>query len=436
MTNAYADRRRLRGLLAAGLIDSAGLAFGWTVFILAVTARQGLATAATYQAAMLAGVALSAPFTRWVTARVGGRALLRGLAVSEGICRAAVLLLFLASAPTPVLGAVVIVMNVLAWTGYAAMRAEVTYVESGSVSLTRYALCIAGAEALAAAAAACLVDPTNRVALFLTIPLYSVALVPQWWAGGAARVVSPSPTGGIEGAASNMPARSATMGVGGRLLQRLHHPWPGAGLWTGGGLVMLGASGPALLANVLAYERYGRPGVAISAVSLTAGAIISPRLSARLDRLAARGASIVRPSTLWPLLGAMMVVGWVVAEASIAGLVLAQTMAGMAQTTFEGTMDDHCIRRGNGARVTTSLSGASASRALGGAAAVALLPAIMHHITLDLVAGTAAGVLLTASGAAMLLRRRSLSAGFRTPSPALDHDNGLAPCVIPIGSQS
>jgi hypothetical protein len=435
MTNGYADRRRLHGLLAAGLIDSAGLAFGWTVFSLAVTARQGLATAATYQAAMLAGVALSAPFTRWVTARVDGRALLRGLAVTEGICRAAVLFLFLASGPRPVLAAVVVVMNVLAWTGYAAMRAEVTAVESGSVSLTRYALCIAGAEALASAAAAFLVDPTNRAAVFLIIPLYTVALVPQWWAGGAARVVS-SPTGGIEGTDSNVPARSATMSVGGRLLQRLHHPWPGAGPWTGGGLVMLGASGPALLANVLAYERYGRPGVAISAVSLTAGAIISPRLSARLDRLAARGVSVVRPSVLWPLLGAIMVVGWVLAEASIAGLVLAQTMAGMAQTTFEGTMDDYCVRRGSRERVTTSLSGASASRALGGAAAVAVLPAIMHHIPLSLVAGTAAGVLLTASGAAMLLRRRSLSAGFRAPSHAPDHDNGLAPCAIPVGSKS
>ena len=78
MTYVNADRRRLHGLLAAGLIDSAGLAFGWTVFILAVTARQGLAAAATYQAAMLVGVALSAPFTRWVTARVDRRALLGG----------------------------------------------------------------------------------------------------------------------------------------------------------------------------------------------------------------------------------------------------------------------------------------------------------------------------------------------------------------------
>jgi hypothetical protein len=394
MTNAHADRRRLHGLLAAGLIDSAGLAFGWIVFLLAVTARQGLAAAATYQAAMLAGVALSAPFTRWVTARVNGRALLRALAVSEGICRAAVLLLLLASAPRPVLAGVVLVMNVLAWTGYAAMRAEVNAVESGSVSLTRYALCIAGAEALASAAAAGLVDPTNRSAVLLIVPLYTFALIPQWWAAGGSRVVR----------------YTLALRVGGRSRRRLRRPWPGAGARTGGGLVMFCASGPALLATVIAYERYGRIGVAVSAVSLTGGALISPRLSARLNRLATTGPSVLRPSVLWPLLGATMVGGWVLADASIAGLVLAQTMAGMAQTTFEGTMDDHCVRAGSRARITTSLSQASASRALGGAAAVAVLPMILRHAPLSLVAGAAAGMLLTAAGAGMLRqRRRSLA---------------------------
>ena len=71
------------------------------------------------------------------------------------------------------------------------MRAEVTAVESGSVPLTRYALCIAGAEALAAAAAACLVHQPGR--LLLIIPLYTVALVPQWWARRRRPRGSPSP---------------------------------------------------------------------------------------------------------------------------------------------------------------------------------------------------------------------------------------------------
>jgi hypothetical protein len=179
---------------------------------------------------------------------------------------------------------------------------------------------------------------------------------------------------------------------------------------------MFGASGPALLATVIAYERYGRIGVAVSAVSLTGGALISPQLSARLNRLAATGPSVLRPSVLWPLLGATMVAGWVLAEASIAGLVLAQTMAGMAQTTFEGTMDDHCVRAGSRARITTSLSQASASRALGGAAAVAVLPVILHHASLSLVAGVAAGMLLTAAGAGMLRQRRRPVASIEAPS--------------------
>jgi hypothetical protein len=427
LTDVKADRRRLQGLLAAGLIDSSGLAFGWTVFTLAVTARQGLSAAAAYQAAMLAGVALSAPFTRWVTARVDGRPLLRSLAISEGMCRAAVLLLFLGLAPRPVVAAVVVVMNVLAWTGYAAMRAEVTAVESGSAALTSYALCIASAEALAAAGAAWLINPSHRGAVAFTVPLYALSLIPQWWAARSARVVHHSPTPIVEYTERNTPSHSATLPGGARFFRRLHHRWPGTGAWTGGGLVMVGASGPALLATVLAYQRYGRRGVAVSALALTSGALISPHLSARLDRLATTAATIVRPNILWPLLGAGMIAGWVLAEASIAGLVLAQTMAGMAQTTFEGTMDHHCVRNGNAARATTSLSKASASRALGGAAAVALLPAILHHISLSLVAGTAAGILVLAAGIAVLQRRPSQPTSPPSPSHLPNQPYALKP---------
>jgi hypothetical protein len=405
MSNAQTDRRRLHGLLAAGIIDSTGLAFGWIVFTLAVTARQGLDAAAMYQAAMLVGVALSAPFTRWVTVRLDGQALLRGLALSEGVCRSGVLVLLLASAPSPVLVGLVVVMNVFSWTGYAAMRAEVSAVQSGSVPLTRYALCIAGAEALAAATAACLVDPTNRTAVLLIIPLYAAALVPQWWAAGAARVVRHSRSGAAESNVSGTPHRPLTGPVGDRSISCIHRPWGSAAPWTGGGLVMLAASGPALLATVLAYQRYGRPGVVISAAALTGGALLSPRLSDRLSRLATRGVAMADPKTLWPLLGVVMIAGWALAEASVAGLVLAQMMTGLAQTTFEGTMDDQCVRTGSATRITTSLSGASASRALGGAAAVAALPVILHHVPLDVVAASAVGLLLATAGASLLLRQ-------------------------------
>ena len=56
---------RLRELLFSGVVDSFGMALGWTVFVLLATARGGLAEAALYNAAMLAGVVLSAPVTGW-----------------------------------------------------------------------------------------------------------------------------------------------------------------------------------------------------------------------------------------------------------------------------------------------------------------------------------------------------------------------------------
>jgi MFS family permease len=79
----------LRELLVSGVVDSFGMALGWTVFVLLATARGGLAEAALYNAAMLAGVVLSAPVTGWLSRRVGGRTLLRGAAGIEFVLRLA-----------------------------------------------------------------------------------------------------------------------------------------------------------------------------------------------------------------------------------------------------------------------------------------------------------------------------------------------------------
>src|SRR5690349_13220721 len=78
---------RLRELLVSGIVDSFGMALGWTVVVLLATARGGLAEAALYNAAMLGGVVLSAPVTGWLSRRVGGRTLLRGAAGTEFILR-------------------------------------------------------------------------------------------------------------------------------------------------------------------------------------------------------------------------------------------------------------------------------------------------------------------------------------------------------------
>ena len=66
-------RRRLPALMAAGLVDSFGLSLAWTVFILEVTRQHGLAGAGACNAAMLVGVALSAPVAaRLAPASTGG----------------------------------------------------------------------------------------------------------------------------------------------------------------------------------------------------------------------------------------------------------------------------------------------------------------------------------------------------------------------------
>lgn len=72
---------RLRELFVCGIADSFAMAVGWTVVVLAATARGGLAEAALYNAAMLGGVVLSAPATGWLSRRLSGRTLL-GLCAS------------------------------------------------------------------------------------------------------------------------------------------------------------------------------------------------------------------------------------------------------------------------------------------------------------------------------------------------------------------
>src|SRR4051794_15060197 len=107
---------RLSLVLSAGIVDSVGLAFGWTVFLLAVTERDGYRVATTQYAAALVGVAISGPVSARLSLRFSPRDLLRLLAVVEGACRVGLFGLFWLHAPSPVLAALVMVMNVLAWS--------------------------------------------------------------------------------------------------------------------------------------------------------------------------------------------------------------------------------------------------------------------------------------------------------------------------------
>lgn len=357
-----------RPFLRAGLVDSFGLAFGWTVFLLHATIRQGVASAALYQCAMFVGVAASAPFSRWASARLGGRPLIRRLAASEATTRAGIFLLVVVRAPVGATAAVVVAMNVLAWTGYAAMRAEVAGSDVGSSALTRYALRVAASEA-AAAAAATLLPMRSTGALLVAAAVYVAALGPTWWVAGQAR---------------NQPVVGPAVDPAGRRVL--------ARRCTGGGVVMLVAGGPALMGTVLSFHYFGRVGVLVSATSFAVGSLLSPRLGAAVAGRERR--RLAR----WSALGVLMAAGWIAAPFSLVALGLAQLVGGAAQTAFEGGMDTDLTEQFGGMAPTAVLAYGTAARALGGAVTLAVLPTLLDHVPLAglaavtttlLVAGTA-----------------------------------------------
>jgi len=372
-------RARLRYLLTAGVVDSTGLALGWTVFLLAVTEHDGVKAAALQASAMLVGVALSAPFSAWIAPLVSPRTLLRALALAEGACRLALVVLFLANVHPWLLALVVAVMNVLAWSGFAAMRSETARAEgTGSGrSLTRYAVAVAASEAVAAAAASLLVGgrPTTPVVI-ATAAVYAGTLLPQWL---AAREASRVPPGGV--------AR----------LTALRDTLPISGL---GALVFLVAGGPALVATVLAYELYGTRGVIASALSFAIGSAAAPRVQAVVDRWA--HASVASFS-----LAAVLVAGWAFAGWNLIGLLVAQACAGAAQCSLEGDLDARIVARVRAGHETTALALGSASRALGGALAVGLLPTVLERVAMPLFAGLSAlAMLVGAIGCAVVSAMR------------------------------
>ena len=107
---------RLRRLIATALVDSFGLSLGWTVFSLHVVRGHGLAGLGLCNAAMLVGVALSAPVATRLSTHLDGRALLRVTATTEAGLRIGTFVLLLAGAPLAVVAAAVAASNVVAWT--------------------------------------------------------------------------------------------------------------------------------------------------------------------------------------------------------------------------------------------------------------------------------------------------------------------------------
>jgi hypothetical protein len=372
---------RLRRLIATALVDSFGLSLGWTVFSLHVVRGHGLAGLGLCNAAMLCGVALSAPAAARLSARLDGRALLRVTAVTEAALRVGTFVLLLAGTPLVVVAAAVAASNVVAWTGYAGMRAEVAAADPRGAAMTWYMVAVAAIEAAGTATAALLPrGPDGLVTgslLFAVITCYGACLLPTWLVAGGARVGRVEAVGRAEKGVGVGPVALPRAGVqaappAGSLAGALTGPL--AGLLASGGLVMLLGSGPTLLAVGLAAELHGTRWVAGSALAFAAGSLLAPLSVARLERRA------LPPAVAWPALGVGMVAGWAFAAWRPAALLAAQFLSGMCMSALEGDMDAR-VAAGNPSPqgVTASLATAAALRAFGSAAAVALAPRIISE---------------------------------------------------------
>ena len=378
---------RLRRLIATALVDSFGLSLGWTVFSLHITRGHGLAGLGLCNAAMLVGVALSAPVAARLSTRLDGRALLRATAATEAVLRVGTFALLLAGAPLAAVAAAVAASNVVAWTGYAGMRAEVAAADPRGAAMTWYMVTVASIEAAGTATAALLpTGPGGLVSgtlLVAVVACYGGCLLPTWLVAAGARV----------------PRAPRVHRPAGR--RRRTSTAPMTGLLASGGLVMLLGSGPTLLAVGLAAQLHGTRWVAGSALAFAAGSLLAPLAVARLDRRA------VPPSIAWPVLGVGMVAGWSFAAWYPAALLAAQVLSGMCMSALEGDMDAR-VAAGNTSHrgVTAGLASAAALRAFGSAAAVAIAPRVIAEAGIGWLAAALATGLATLALARLAWRLR------------------------------
>jgi hypothetical protein len=365
--------------MTAGLVDSLCLSVAWTVLMLEVVDTYGLPAAGMCSAAMLLGVALSAPAASRMARLLDGRRLLRAAASMEVVLRVGVFALLFSEAPVWLLALCVSAMNVTAWTGYAGMRAEVAAVSRGSAALTWYGTVVAAVEAAGIALAALLpVDsgPGPDTVLLAVTAAYALALLPTVVVAGG----SPVPR------AVRPPATT----------RRTRRPAVSTPTLAGV-LLMFAASAPPLLAVALAAQMHGRSAVALAAVAFTLGSLAAPSLAAWVQR---RGANHL---TVWVACAVGMVAGWVFAPLHVAMLCLAQVLSGLGMTTLEGLLDTTAARRHQG-QVTGALARATAGRALGSAAGTAVLPVFVAMAGLQATMAAVTLLLLVAVVGAHLFR--------------------------------
>lgn len=393
-------RRRLLGLMAAGLVDSFCLSLAWTVVVLELTSRYGLVAAGVCSTAMLVGVALSAPIASSMAQRLDGRRLLRTAGGIEAVLRVAVFALLMGGAPVWLLGVCVAAMNVVAWTGYAGMRAEVAAVSDGAAGITWYGTIVAAVEAVGVAAGALLPlgsggAPSTAVLTAVTL-LYVLALVPTFVVAGGSQVPQAlrSPGRTLLG---RRPSKATLQGA----------------------LVMTVASAPTLLAVALAAELHGRAAVGLSAGAFTVGSLLAPAMAGFVERMQRNNL------TWWLVLGAGMVLGWTMAAQAVVWLCVAQLVSGCCMTTLEGLLDTRAAQERPHA-VTAALARATAARALGSAVGTAVLPVVIASAGLP-----ATAVALTAGLAVIAVTTKIVGAvgrpGLSTEGEASSSGNWSEP---------
>lgn len=364
--------RRVRLLTLAGVTDSLGLATGWTVFNLIAVYRHGLAVTGLLNAAMLCGVAASAPAAAWLTRRLNGRRTLELTAAVECILRAATLAALYWNAPVPVLAAMVFVMNVVAWIGYAAMRSEVASVGGSESAMTKYVAAIISIEAIGATLGA-------------VLPITSHGGIAAHWVAAVMVVY------GLSLLPTALVARHSTVQLSTRDRRGRASSGVERRLLVVGAAVMALCSGPTLLYVALAAKMHGRTSVVGAAIAFAVGSLLAPGAARAARR---RGLTVTTMCSVW---GAGMIAGWALASWSVIGLCIAQLVSGVSLTAFEGSIDNAIASSAPSGQATTALARGSASRALGGAFAVRMVPMFAASASLARFAGVATAVCLVAS---------------------------------------